>query len=49
MLHYIIDDSERIDVNKISESKDSDICYYWHFLNKALNFHQMSAIDVIIY
>ena len=27
-----------IDVNKTSESKDRDICHYWHFLNKGLKF-----------
>ena len=26
--------SEGIDVNKISESKECNICYYWYFLNK---------------
>ena len=28
-----IDVSEVIDVNKTSASKESDICYYWYFLN----------------
>ena len=35
-----IDVSERIDVNKTSESKECDICYYWYFLNKGVKFHQ---------
>ena len=35
MLHYDRTDvSERIDVNKTSESKECDICYYLYFLNK---------------
>ena len=35
MLYYkIIDVSERIDINKTSESKECDICHYWYFLNK---------------
>ena len=33
-----IDVSGGIDVNKTSESKDSDICHYWYFLNKGLKF-----------
>ena len=33
-----IDVSKRIDVNKTSESKESDICHYWYFLNKGLKF-----------
>ena len=39
MLHFdIIDVSERTDVNKTSESKECDICYYWYFLNKGFKF-----------
>ena len=30
MLDRIV--SERIDVNKASQWKEYDICYYWHFL-----------------
>ena len=30
--------SERIDVNKTSESKKCDICHYWYFLNKSFTF-----------
>ena len=29
-----IDVSEKIDVNKTSESKECDICHYWYFVNK---------------
>ena len=29
-----IDVSERIDVNKIGESKECNIFYYWYFLKK---------------
>ena len=39
MLHYDrIDFSEGIDVNKTSESKECDICYYWYFLDKGFKF-----------
>ena len=27
-----------IDTNKISTSKDCDICQYWYFLNKGVKF-----------
>ena len=33
-----IDASEGIDVNKTSESKECDVCHYWYFLSKGLNF-----------
>ena len=50
MLYYDgIDVSEGNDVNKRSESKECDICLYWYFLNKVLNFNQISPIDVMIY
>ena len=29
---------ERIDVNKMSASKECDICHYWCFLNKGFKF-----------
>ena len=29
-----IDTSKEIDVNKISKSKEFNICHYWYFLNK---------------
>ena len=39
MLYYDgTDVSERIDVNKTSESKSCDICHYWYFLNKEFKF-----------
>ena len=39
MLYYDkIDASERIDINKITESKECNICYYWYFLNKGFKF-----------
>ena len=33
-----IDVSEGIDVNKISKSKECDICHYWRFLSKGFKF-----------
>ena len=39
MLYYDrIDVSERIGVNKTSESKECDLCCYWYFLNKGFKF-----------
>ena len=39
MLYYNrIDVSEGINVNKTSESKECDICYYWYFLDKGFKF-----------
>ena len=39
MLYYDkIDASERNDINKITESKECDICYYQYFLNKGFKF-----------
>ena len=39
MLYYNrIDISERIDANKLSPSKECDICYYWYFLNYSFKF-----------
>ena len=29
---------ERIDVNRRSESKEHNICYYWYFLNSGFKF-----------
>ena len=50
MLHYDrIDVFEGIYINKTSPSKECDICHYWYFLNYNFKFHQMSAIDVMIY
>ena len=33
-----IDFSEGIDIDKTSKSRECDICYYWHFLNKGFKF-----------
>ena len=33
-----IDVSEEIDVNKISASKECNICLYWYFLNYSFKF-----------
>ena len=39
MLYYDrIEVSEGIDVNKKSESKECNICHYWHFLDKGFKF-----------
>ena len=39
MIHYDrIGVFERTDINKTSESKECDICYYWHLLNKGYKF-----------
>ena len=35
--------SDGINVNKTSELKECDICHYWYFLNKGINFNQMST------
>ena len=43
------DVSEGTGVNKTREPKEWSIWHYWDFLNKALNFNQMSAIDAMIY
>ena len=42
-----IEVSEKIDVDKTSEWKESDICQYWYFLNKGLKY--MYTIDAMIY
>ena len=39
MLYYDRTDvSEEIEINKISASKECDICHYWYFLNKVFKF-----------
>ena len=39
MLYYDrIDVSEGINVNKISASKECDICHYWYFVSKVFKF-----------
>ena len=54
MLYYDrINVSEGIDVNKISASKECDVCHYWYFLNFSFQFQpnvcNRCAIDVMIY
>ena len=50
MLHFDrINVSEGIDVNKISKSKECDVCHYWYFLNKTFKFQPRSAMAVMIY
>ena len=40
MIYYDrIDFSAGIDVNKTSKSKEYDICNYWYFLNKDVEFN----------
>ena len=36
--------SEAVDVNKINESKECDICNYWYFLDKEIRFQTYSCI-----
>ena len=39
MLQYDkIDISEGIELNKANASKECDICYYWYFSDKNLNY-----------
>ena len=39
MLQYErIDVSEGIDLNKSDKSKECDICHYWYFLDKNINY-----------
>ena len=33
-----VDVSKWIDVNKVSASKESDICHYWYFVHYSLKF-----------
>ena len=33
-----IDISEGIDINKTNASKECNICRYWHFLDKNMNY-----------
>ena len=39
-----IEVSEGVDVNKINESKEFDICHYCHFLDKEIRFQTYSCI-----
>ena len=39
MLHYgRIDVSEKIDIDKTGTLKESNICYYWYFLDNMFKF-----------
>ena len=45
MLHYDrIEVSESIDVNKASESKESDVCHCWYILNRRFEFQVYVSI-----
>ena len=41
-----IDFSEGIDIDKTSKSRECDICYYWHFLNKGFKFQPNVCNDI---
>ena len=34
-----------IDVNEVSASKEYNICYYWHSLDKVFKLNQLSAMS----
>ena len=38
LYHHRIDVSEGTDLNKISASKECDVCHYWYFLNYSFKF-----------
>ena len=40
------DFSEGIDIDKTSKSRECDICYYWHFLNKGFKFQPNVCNDI---
>ena len=44
-------DSEGINVNKLSASKECDICHQWYSLNYIFKFQPnfCNAIDVMVY
>ena len=52
MLYYDrIDAFEGIDINKISASKECDICQYWYFLDKGFKFQSYicnACLDVLM-
>ena len=49
MLEYNkIDISEGIDVNKTSESKECDICYYWYFKHIDFKYESYLIISYLV-
>ena len=40
----MIEVSESIDVNKASESKESDVCHRWYILNRGFDFQVYVSI-----
>ena len=44
-----IEVSGGIDVDKTNKSKECDLCHYWYFLHKGLNFNHMSTMGVMMY
>ena len=49
MLNYDrIDIPEGINITKTRALKESEICHYWHFLNRECKFQNMYRIDVMI-
>ena len=50
MLQYEkIDISEGINLNKISASKECELCHYWSYKDVGFKFEKMFVIDVMIY
>ena len=39
---------EGININKTKASKECDICHYWYFLDKKLNYEPLSLLKVMI-
>ena len=49
MLYYDrIDVSEGIDINKLSASKECDICHYWYFFRKRFKFQRYDVLMMSI-
>ena len=47
MLYFDRNDvSEETDGNKTSDSIECDICQYWYFLDKALNFSDVIMLSI---
>ena len=48
MLYYDrIDACKRIDVDKTSESKESEICHYWCFLSNWFNIQNQKRVRFV--